>query len=73
MPDDEDDFADVIVEDDASRYKDQLTPDERLALFRPNSMTECEIGLTPEERAAIRASFNPDRPGFPEAMKGVLP
>jgi hypothetical protein len=75
MPDEDDDadFAAVIIEDDASKYKDQLTLEQRLALFHPNGITECEIGLTPEERAAIQASFSPDRSGFSEAMKGVLP
>lgn len=65
-------IEDLLVEDDASLLKDQLTVEERLALYHPNGLIKGETGLTIAERQAIENLMSPLRPGFAEALKGVL-
>jgi hypothetical protein len=63
---------DVLQEDDASRYKESLTLKGRRALDRPDRLVEGQTGLSQEERRAVDKQLSPDRPGFAEAMQGVL-
>lgn len=67
------DLDKVLVIDDASRYMDTLTWREREARYCPERLIDGPTGLTDEQRRAIESLFGPDRPGFEEAMKYVLP
>ena len=62
----------ILIEDDASKYKESLTLEERRALYHPNGLVEGPTGLSEEEREAVGKLLSPDRPGFAEAMQGVL-
>jgi len=73
MPEDLDEnIEDILVEDDASVYKDGLSIEERQALYHPNGLVDGPTGLTDQEREAAENIMSPDRTGFAEALKGVL-
>lgn len=67
------DLDEVLVADDASRHKDTLTLQQREARYCPEQLIDGPTGLTDQEREAVESLFDPDRPGFEEAMRRVLP
>jgi len=54
-----DPFKDLLIEDDASKYLDSLSPEQRRPQFVKNKLPRSRRPFTNEEREAARVAYTP--------------
>ncbi len=66
------DDSGLVVEDDASRFKESMTPEQQANIYCGDTVPADPIvdrqALTETDKDAIDAMLSPQRPGMPELL-----
>ena len=73
MPRDLDvELSDVLIEDDSSRHRDTLTPEQMKPRYTDNVLPSADNGMTEDDKDAVDAMLSPRRRGFVEGLLTIL-